>query len=217
MSDTSRFEEAQAKLLFWMTLFRSLFALAIGIGIILIPDKSFPLVTNFLGGFWVGGSLLSIRWGVAHDESKMLALVIGVIGFLGGISVIGRHFISAWVPGTFLVPMLGIVAILTGILHMSGLMRFQRTVNKRHTRSGKILGTFEIGLGLVLIIAGPLQDNPLLALIASGWALVGGVALLYDAIVMRRTGWRMSWIDADPTASSAHETTETQAGSSPET
>ena len=64
-------------------------------------------------------------------------LVIGVIGFLGGISVIGRHFISAWVPGTFLVPMLGIVAILTGILHMSGLMRFQRTVNKRHTRSGK--------------------------------------------------------------------------------
>ena len=92
--------------------------------------------------------------------------------------------------------MLGIVAILTGILHMSGLMRFQRTVNKRHTRSGKILGTFEIGLGLVLIIAGPLQDNPLLALIASGWALVGGVALLYDAIVMRRTGWRMSWIDS---------------------
>lgn len=40
--------------------FRSIFALAVGIGIILRPINPFPLVANFRW-FWVGGSLLSIR------------------------------------------------------------------------------------------------------------------------------------------------------------
>lgn len=200
MTTKEKLETAQANLLFWITLFRSIFALSVGIGLLLLPDKSFPLVTNFLGGFWVGGSLLSIRWGVAHDESRVLALVIGAIGLLGGLAVVGRHIIGTWVPGTLLVPMLGTVAIVTGLLHYLGVMRVQRTVNERRTWTGRILGAIEIGMGLVLIIAGPLRDNPLLSLIATGWALAGGLALLYDAITMRRTGWRMSWIESDPRA-----------------
>lgn len=212
MTTKEKLETAQANLLFWMTFFRSLFALAVGIGIILLPDKSFPLVTNFLGGFWVGGSLLSIRWGIAHDESKLLALAIGVIGAIGGLAVIGRHIIGAWVPGTLLVPMLGIVAILTGLLHYLGLMRVLRTANQRRTWSGRILGAFEIGLGIVLLIAGPLRDNPVLSWIASGWALAGGIALLYDAVTMRRTGWRMSWIESDPTAKADDKVSDEQRG-----
>lgn len=77
MTVKERLETAQADLLFWITLFRSIFALSVGIGLLLLPDKSFPLATNFLGGFWVVGSLLSIRWGVLTTSHGFWHLLLG--------------------------------------------------------------------------------------------------------------------------------------------
>ena len=46
-----------------------------------------------------------------------------------------------------------------------------------------ILGVFEVGLGVVLIIIDAL--GPLSKLLAGGWAFIGGIVLIIQALQMR--------------------------------
>jgi uncharacterized membrane protein HdeD (DUF308 family) len=55
----------------------------------------------------------------------------------------------------------------------------------RRTRSGVLLGIFEIVLGLILLFT-PWQDRVLINYVALAWALSGSVVLFTDALAMRR-------------------------------
>jgi uncharacterized membrane protein HdeD (DUF308 family) len=173
---------------FWITLGRSFFAMALGIAILFYPDKATPLLANFIGGFWVAGSLISLRWGFSHDRSRLLTILVALGGALAGLAVVGRGLIGRWIPGDGLTLLLGVMAILTGILHLTGNLQVKRFTNYSRTRSGSILGIFEIFLGVILILSlwSTIENRPLLNLMAVAWALAGGVIIFLDALTMRR-------------------------------
>lgn len=167
----------------WITLLRGLFAVALGVALLFKPDMARPLLANFMGGFWFATGLVSIRWGVATKHAKAVTIVVGVLGVLAGISMMGRRLVMRWVDFDVVMMALGAVILLTGMLHISGRMPV-RHGPVRWTRSGLILGLFEMVLGLVLLIAHTI--GPVLNFIALLWAFLGGFVLIHDAWLMHK-------------------------------
>ena len=48
---------------FWITLARSVLAVALGLALILQPDKARPILVNFMGVFWLAAGIMNLRWG----------------------------------------------------------------------------------------------------------------------------------------------------------
>ena len=175
---------------YWITLGRALFAITLGVAIIFQPDQARPLLGNFIGGFWVAGSLISLRWGLAQDRSKWLTIGIALLGAVAGLLVVGRGMVGRVLPEVALMNILGIVALLTGLLHITGYLRVTKFSERHRTDSGTILGAFEMVLGVILLMTPvtPYEERPFLSLITIGWALAGGVILLLDALRLRQEG-----------------------------
>ena len=166
----------------WMTFGRGLSATALGFALILWPDVARPFLTNFIGAFWLSGGLLSIRWGLHTQHSKMITILVGLSGIVAGTAVMGRGLMSRWVDPSLIVVMLGVVALLTGILHVSGRMTVRHAPVGNLSRTGVLLGIIEIALGLILLFG--LVDSRIVYTISVIWALLGGFALFNDARLM---------------------------------
>jgi uncharacterized membrane protein HdeD (DUF308 family) len=85
---------------------------------------------------------------------------------------------------TFLLAILGVVIVLTGVVHLLGGFELADASGRRW-RPGVPLGILEIGLGATLVLTSG-QSGSLSTWLASAWALLGGVVLLSDALLIRR-------------------------------
>jgi len=167
----------------WMTFFRGISAVTLGIALLVRPDVARPFLNNFIGAFWLSGGLLSIRWGLQTKQSRVITIVVGVIGIMAGTAVLGRNVAARWIDSDLIVTMLGIVALLTGLLHVSGRMTVRHAPVGDLSRTGLLLGIMEIVLGLVLLF-GSTSSNAAYT-VSVVWALLGGFALFNDARLMR--------------------------------
>ena len=59
---------------FWITLARSVLATAVGLALILQPDKARPMLVNFMGVFWLAAGMVSLRWGTNGERPRALGL-----------------------------------------------------------------------------------------------------------------------------------------------
>ena len=175
----TRIRSVRLDVALWITILRGLFAIALGLALLFNPEKSTRILGNFVGAFWIGTGILSTRWGLSDKRSKPLTLFVGTVAILAGALMFTRYQIGRWVPEDLIVNALGVIAILTGLLHLSGRMRVNRFQHRHVARSGFTLGVFEIALGLVLLLSG--RGGTLVVWIGLGWALVGGVTILGDA------------------------------------
>jgi len=169
---------------FWITLARASLALALGIALLLQPDKTRPLLANFMGMFWLAAGLMSLRWSAAGEHSRRASRIAGLIGIIAGLLVLARSQVTMVVSAPVGITLLGVIAILTGAFHIMG--RFER----RHQPTGRrpwtavILGVFEIVLG-VLLITSRFEFGSWFYLVAAAWAFTGAAMLLGDALRMR--------------------------------
>jgi len=170
---------------FWVTLLRGLLAITLGVVLVFYPDKTRWILGNFMGLFWFTSGVISLRWGASGERSRGLALAAGIIGILAGIIMLSRIFTTAWVPENIVFTVVGLIVILTGLLHMFGGFKQDGASDRRWSWSGFLLGLFEVVLGVV-IVAEPLQRGRLLFTIATIWALIGGFILIGDALRARR-------------------------------
>jgi uncharacterized membrane protein HdeD (DUF308 family) len=81
--------------------------------------------------------------------------------------------------------MFGIVAILTGLLHIFGGFRTSTGVGRRWSTGSFYLGIVEVILGLVVILS-PGDPSGITYTAATIWALIGGGGLITESIRLRR-------------------------------
>jgi hypothetical protein len=89
--------------------------------------------------------------------------------------------------------LLGIPAVLTGLLRILGGFAFQERLGRRWTLDGTTLGTLELALGVLLL--GPRGVDPdLLVPITAAWGAVSGILLLTQGLQLRRVArtWQAS-------------------------
>jgi uncharacterized membrane protein HdeD (DUF308 family) len=164
---------------------RGIVAIILGIVLLLQPEKTMPLLANFMGIYWLTSGMISIRFGASGRRAGRLAMAAGVIGVLAGITTLGRLLFTAWIASEILLILLGVIIFLTGVLHAFGGFRKRITEEREWTWTSFLLGIFEIILGLALVIT-PLKLGPVAYLAASIWALLGGLILISDAMYIRQ-------------------------------
>jgi len=176
---------------FWITLIRGMLAVTLGVTLLFWPDKARPMLVNFMGMFWLVSGVVSLRWGVHGERARGLSLLAGAAGVLAGLGMLSRRFTQGMVGEDVLLSVIGLIIILTGLMHIFGGFRTGPvethlfSQNRKWSWTAFLLGLFEIVLGVLLVVA-PLDHGPLIYFAASVWALVGGAILLGDALRLRR-------------------------------
>lgn len=164
--------------------FRGVAALFLGILLIFMPEKSFPLLGNLMGGFWLSSGLVLLHKD-ADRAFKVLGRrttqIAGLVAIVSGLLVVLRRFLEGWIDQGLVVQMLGLVIFLTGILHMWGEIRISRFRISRLTWGHFVLGIFETILGIMLLLS-PLSFGWPVYLAATIWAFVGGVTITVSAV-----------------------------------
>jgi uncharacterized membrane protein HdeD (DUF308 family) len=170
----------------WVTLVRGLFGLMLGAAVLWSGDRSSSLVT-FMGLYWLTGGALTLRWalGVRWATGTRLGLAAGLSAIaVGGLALL-RHPFSTLLSVDTVATLLGITAVLTGVLRVAGAFETERRTGRRWTIGGVVLGAFELGLGTLLVLHDALSARGLV-LAAGMWALVSGTLLLLEGIRLVR-------------------------------
>ena len=187
MSDNERgHHENHDNLMFWITMIRGVLVIFLGLSLLFIPDKTFKMLGNFMGFFWLMTGLVSIRQ-EGHKRGDRLSLAVGVVGVLTGLMVITRSLTRQWFGEDMMFSVLAIVIALTGLLHVVGGFRRGKRADIGRNRLSTTLGIFEFILGTLLLLGGGLpRATQLVYLLAIIWAMLGGILLLGDAFRQRR-------------------------------
>ena len=166
--------------LVWITVVRGVMAIALGLALALHKNRAPAALANFMGVYWILSGMVTARAGMALEgRRRLLGLAAGVIGVVTGAVVL-----LVDVDTTFLLSILGTVIALTGVAHLTGGFELA-DVSGRRWRPGVPLGILEIGLGATLVLTSGVGGS-LSTWLASAWALLGGIVLVSDALIIRR-------------------------------
>ena len=169
---------------FWITLARSVLALALGLALILEPDKTRPFVINFVGVFWLAGGIMSLRWGASGERARRTSVVVGLVGIVAGVLILGRFLLAQLVGEAPIVLLLGGVVALTGLVHVFEGFRTGPNLQRQRSWTSTLLGAFEIVLGLAVLLWRD-EFGPVFYAVVTLWAFMAAVVLLREALRQR--------------------------------
>ena len=121
---------------FWIPLIRGLLAISLGVALVFQPDKTRPMLANFMGMFWLVSGIVSLRWGVHGERARGLPLLAGAVGMFAGLAMLGRGFARNWLAEDVLFSLLGLIIFLTGLLHLFGGFRVGEDAVRARTHLG---------------------------------------------------------------------------------
>ncbi len=166
--------------LVWITVVRGVMAIGLGLGLAFSGDRAPAALVTFMGVYWMLNGLVTFQGGLlVEGPRRWVPLTAGAIGVVTGAVVLLVNGET-----TFLLAILGIVIALTGVVHLLGGFELA-DVSGRRWRPGVPLGILEVGLGGTLVLTSG-HSGSLSTWLASAWALLGGVVLLSDALLIRR-------------------------------
>src|SRR5512137_3222135 len=169
---------------FWITLARSVLALALGLALILQPDKARPILVNFMGVFWLAAGIMSLRWGASGERARRMSVVVGIVGIMAGVLILGRFLLAQLVGEAPIVLLLGAVVVLTGLVHVFEGFRTGPGHQRQRSWTSTLLGAFEIVLGLVVLTWRD-EFGPVFYAVVTIWAFMAALVLLREALRQR--------------------------------
>ena len=178
----------------WLTTLRGLVALTLALAVTVGGRSSARLVT-FLALFWMTGGLITLRFALAIRPRPgfRLGLAAATAAVVGAVLVLLRDRLSGVVDPDVFVGLLGISAVLTGLLRILGGFAAEERLGRRWTLGGIVLGTLELGVGALLLLTREV-DPDLLVPIGAAWGAVSGTLLLAQGLRLRRVAhtWQAS-------------------------
>jgi len=168
----------------WITLARSVLATALGLALILQPDKARPMLVNFMGVFWLAAGIMNLRWGASGERARRMSVVAGIVSIVAGVLILGRFLLSQLVGEAPIILLLGGIIVLTGLVHVFEGFRTGAGHQRRRSWTSTLLGAFEIVLGLVVLVW---RDDfgPFFYTVVTVWAFCAAFVLLREALRQR--------------------------------
>jgi hypothetical protein len=125
------------------------------------------------------GGLITLRFALAIRPRPgfRLGLAAAIAAVVGAVLVLLRERLSGVVDPEVFVGLLGISAVLTGVLRVLGGFAAEERLGRRWTLGGIVLGTLEVGVGALLLLTSEV-DPGLLVPIVAAWGAVSGRSVL---------------------------------------
>jgi hypothetical protein len=132
-------------------------------------------------------ALITLRFALAlrSRRGERLGLVAGMAAVAGALLVLLRDRLSGLVHPDLLVELLGVSAVLTGLLRVVGGFAAERRFGRRWTVGGIVLGTVEVVLGGLLLVSTEVRPD-VLAPVAVVWGVASGTLLVAEGLRLRR-------------------------------
>ena len=169
----------------WVYLLEGIAAVGLGILLFMQPAATLVILTTFLGAFWLVDGVFKVIgaiMGKNGDRNWWLFLLSGIIGIIAGLIVLGQPLMATVITQVFLVYMLAIQAIISGIISIIWAISARKEIQgEGWTIVGGILS---IILG-VLLFSNPLISILTLVLIAGVVAVVGGIGMIIASFRLR--------------------------------
>ena len=129
----------------WLTALRGLVALALALAVA-VGGRSTARLVTFLALFWMTGGLITLRFALAIRPRPgfRLGLAAAIAAVVGAVLVLLRERLSGVVDPEVFVGLLGISAVLTGLLRVLGGFAAEERLGRRWTLGGIVLGTLEV-------------------------------------------------------------------------
>lgn len=175
----------QKKFLVNIIIVRGLLALTLGVLLLIQPATLRPFAINFMGVYWLLGGFVSLRVAKNAPRAKGVRTLVGVIGIVAGVALLTRTLTASLISLPTLTLILGILILLSGLLHILAGFRFSEKIGWGWEIANVLLGVFEVGFGLLMMLY-PWYRFELAYLAFVAWALLGGIILLGDGLRLRR-------------------------------
>jgi uncharacterized membrane protein HdeD (DUF308 family) len=170
----------------WLTAVRGLVALTLALAVVVAGRGTARLVT-FLGLYWMAGGLITLRFALAVRPRRgaRLGLIAGMAAVAGALLVLLRDRLAGLVQPDLLVELVGVSAVLTGVLRVLGGFAAQKRLGRRWTIGGVVLGTLEAALGGLLLLSTEV-DPDVVWPVAAAWGVASGSLLMAEGLRLRR-------------------------------
>ena len=111
----------RASALWWVFLLRGVAGILLAISVLAGGEHPARLAT-FIAAYWLIGAALTVRWALGNRwlPGSRLAFVAGFAGLIAATLVLVRKVLEGTIPQGFAIRMLGVAAILTGVLRLAG-------------------------------------------------------------------------------------------------
>jgi len=170
----------------WLTLVRGVLVLTLGLALLAWPAVARPMLGNFIGVYILVTGAMTLRWWMVYDRHTVLPGLAGGLGITTGVVILARSQLERILSASAGGQLLAIFALLSGWTHIVGGFDVPATVHRYRALESFVLGGFELLLGIVLVFEPLVLDSadrtPWLVSLLVGWALVGGVTLIADAL-----------------------------------
>ncbi len=176
--------------LWWLPLVRGILLFILGAYALFRPAMSLAAFTQVAGFFLVFDGILAIAAGVVGQvPSRLWTIVRGVIAVLAGIFVFANPVLVAGITATFVVSVIGVLAIVTGIMEIVAAIQDRKEIEGE---GWLILGGVLLVLIGVALLATPLAFGLTMTRVLGGLAIVSSVAMIVFAFRLKGLRSRLS-------------------------
>ena len=166
--------------LWWLPLVRGLLLIIFGLLMFARPGATLLILIQFMGAYWLVGGIFDLVEGlIGHTERARTWMIISaIISILAGFFVLGHPVIAGLLTATFLIYLIGIAAIASGVMH------FFAGRDGSWSWGGFFIGILYIIFGLI-VVANPLMTEALLITLLPIWAIITGIFAMVSAFMLR--------------------------------
>jgi uncharacterized membrane protein HdeD (DUF308 family) len=161
----------------WLVLLEGIFAAIFGFLLLIAPGSTLVFLVQILGFYLLIYGVFRIVSMFIDSSLWGLKLAVGILGIIAGIAMLEHPLWSAIAVPTYLVYIIGFVAILQGIVGL--IQAFQGG-----GWGAGILGILAIIFGIILVL-NPLIGVVALPIVLGGFMLAGGIAAVIASFNLR--------------------------------
>lgn len=172
--------------LWWLVLLRGLLLIVMGVYALVNPLLTTVVFAQIAGIYLLVAGVSAIYIGLTgQTDSRLWAILRGVLLILLGLFATGNPMIIAFFETTILVVVVAIGTILSGIVEMVSAIRDRKEIQGE----GWLIlgGILDIAFGVILLFA-PFAAGLFFVRIFGAFAIVAGVSMIVAAFQVRKTG-----------------------------
>jgi len=164
--------------IWWLVLLRGFVILLMGLLLIFRPVPTIIVLVYLLGFYWFFDGIFTLIESVRGRKSNQewrWGLFVGIVSVLAGVIVFTQPYISAVIGATFVIYLVAILALISGIWGIMTGVRLRKVISNEWSM---ILGGVLAALFGILLMVNPLVSAMTLVWIMGIFALIGGIALI---------------------------------------